>query len=707
MPTKPVIDRQRLFPWAVGVGVAVLGGVGSALLAYQQAQAGAELAQARLAQAANGLTQALQGRIGAYAEIAFGLRGLFIVNPDLRRNAFINAASRLDVDTRYPGVKNIAFTRYVRAQDKAAFEARVRADTSVDPQGYPDFAIRPPGARAEYFVADYLWPQSGSKGIHGLDISAQPANLASMHYSRNTGNPVASGPFDLLQESSHRTGFVIRVPVFRGTEFLGAVAVTLRVFDLFENLEREGYLRGLRLSLSDTGPALGAVGDGTVPPGRLMYATPSPATVGASAPHFQRTLSLYGRTWALDFQPAQSFLSPGEQRTPLWIGLAGGVMSLLLGALVTALAQGRRDAQARAVATGEALASERDLSAAVLNHAGALVVVLDREGRIRRFNRESERVSGLLFAEVQGRFPWDTFLPPEIAQTVRAQTFEALANPSQPLPQQYVNEWQQRDGTRRLIEWNNSVLLDATGALDYVVAIGTDVTQRNQHQTELEVSLREKNALLKEVHHRVKNNLQVITSLLRLESYRSTVPEATAVLQTMQGRIRAMAQLHESLYRSGTYSAVDLGAYLGQIATQAFHAQRLSDKSVQLALHVSAVRVGMDQAMTCGLLVNELVVNSLKHGFPDGTAAGEVCLELQPADPDTPAAQGLWRLQVRDTGVGLPPDFEHKRHLSLGMQLVGDLCHQAGGTLSITSTPGAGAAFSVVFTPQMAAPLPT
>ena len=92
----------------------------------------------------------------------------------------------------------------------------MRADRSLDPRGYPEFAIRPPGKRDEYFVADYLWPMRGSEGVHGLDLSAQPVNLASMRYARETGQPVASGPFDLIQEVSHRTGFVVRVPVFVG-----------------------------------------------------------------------------------------------------------------------------------------------------------------------------------------------------------------------------------------------------------------------------------------------------------------------------------------------------------------------------------------------------------------------------------------------------------------------------------------------------------
>ncbi len=801
-------DSKSLLPWALGVGVAMLGLLGSVLLARQQDQAAMQLEQARVDQAANALTQALEARVAAYAEIAFGLRGLFIVNPQLRRNEFIAAASQLGVESRYPGVKNIAFTRYVAAKDKAAFEAQIRADTSVEPQGYPNFVIRPPGERAEYFVADYLWPQSGSKGIHGLDISAQPANLASMRYSQSSGKPVASGPFDLLQETNHRTGLVIRVPVFNGTEFLGSVAVTLRVFDLFQNLEREGLLQGLSLTLSDTGPtgdtAVSAAAVSATAPSLPLYATPAfPAD--ATRLHHHRDVSLYGRNWHLDAHPTQSFLTDTERLAPRWMELGGGLMALLLGGLVTALAQGRRHAMEREAASEErwkfaiegsgdglwdwsapgttvffssrwksmlgyadaevgnqrsewserihpddqsqvhadvqahlsgtsptythayrmrckdgswkwvldrgmvvrrdaagqalrvigthsditvaktmeaALRAEHDFSTAVVDHAGALVVVLDREGRIRRFNRESERVSGLAFSEVEGKFPWDTVLPPEMAHT---------HNPSL-VAGSYVNEWVHRDGMRRLIEWNNSVLFGAAGEVEYVVAIGTDVTERNKNQAALEVSLREKSALLKEVHHRVKNNLQVITSLLRMEGRRSTTLETRQVLTEMQGRIRSMALLHESLYRSGTLAAVHLGPYLGELAKQVFQTQQLHP-GVRLSLEMGHVAVGMDQALPLGLLVNELVANCLKHAFPEDRT-GEVHVSLQAQGTDA-----RWCLRVADTGEGLPPDFEALRAQSLGLQLVNDLTQQLGGALEITSQPGVGAVFSVLFSP--------
>ena len=229
------------------------------------------------------------------------------------------------------------------------------------------------------------------------------------------------------------------------------------------------------------------------------------------------------------------------------------------------------------------------------------------------------------------------------------------------------------------------------------VVLARDITERMQTQQALQTSLKEKTALLLEVHHRVKNNLQVITSLLRLEGFRSNDAPTKAVLQDMQGRVRTMALLHETIYRKGNFAAIDLGSYVGQIASECLKSLLITPGAVQLRLEVDALQVGLDQAAPCGMLMSELVSNCLKHGFPDGHT-GEICISLRPLD-----SCGQWRLQVSDNGVGLPADFETRRLLSLGLQLVSDLAKQMGGTLHIGAGPQA--QFTVDFTAQLPAPL--
>ncbi len=222
------------------------------------------------------------------------------------------------------------------------------------------------------------------------------------------------------------------------------------------------------------------------------------------------------------------------------------------------------------------------------------------------------------------------------------------------------------------------------------IVLSRDITERRHAEEAVRASLREKEALLKEVHHRVKNNLQVITSLLRLEAGRSGDDGTRLVLREMQGRIRSMALLHETLYRSGNFARVDLADYLRQLATQLFRGQNADPARIRLGFDLSPVMLAIDQAIPCGLIVNELLTNSLKYAFVEGRE-GEVRIALF-------ATEGVVRLVVCDTGRGLPPDFDARRNASLGLQLVSDLTRQLGGTLDIEPAPSS---FTVSFPAEL------
>ena len=223
------------------------------------------------------------------------------------------------------------------------------------------------------------------------------------------------------------------------------------------------------------------------------------------------------------------------------------------------------------------------------------------------------------------------------------------------------------------------------------IVLSRDITERQQGEASLRRSLAEQGALLKEVHHRVKNNLQIVHSLLRLEAGRSVQPETTRVLHDMRARIQAMALLHESIYRSGRFAGVELSDYLRQVATQALRALQTQGGAVRLQLALASYRLDLDQALPCGLLVNELISNSLKHGFADGRG-GQIEVALQVL-----GGGAALQLCVSDNGAGLPADFEARRGQSLGLQLVADLAQQLGGRLDIGPVPAA--VFSVSFKP--------
>jgi len=196
----------------------------------------------------------------------------------------------------------------------------------------------------------------------------------------------------------------------------------------------------------------------------------------------------------------------------------------------------------------------------------------------------------------------------------------------------------------------------------------------------LEQSLREKEMLLREVHHRVKNNLQVIISLLNLQA--RTLPDdaARAALQTSQQRIRAIAAVHEKLYQSESMSAVAIGSYISDMARHLAAACTLPGQRIQIEPRIENVSLGIDVALPVGLIVNEVVTNALKHAF-NGRQSGRVDILLS-----RDAEKAV--LTVRDDGTGLPEEVTEADGGGLGMTLVRTLARQVRGSLTITRDRG-------------------
>jgi two-component sensor histidine kinase/integral membrane sensor domain MASE1 len=194
-------------------------------------------------------------------------------------------------------------------------------------------------------------------------------------------------------------------------------------------------------------------------------------------------------------------------------------------------------------------------------------------------------------------------------------------------------------------------------------------------------ALREKEALLGEVHHRVKNNLQVVSSLLSLQSGYAKDPRVAAMFRESQARVAAIALVHERLYRSPDLARVDFGGYVGALADSLVASYRLPSRHVSLVKRLDDVPVPIQRAIPCGLVIGELVTNSLRHAFPDGRS-GEILVEVRTAD------DGGIRIAVADDGVGLPPGFDPKDSPSLGWRIVTTLASQVGATLAVSSDRG-------------------
>lgn len=220
----------------------------------------------------------------------------------------------------------------------------------------------------------------------------------------------------------------------------------------------------------------------------------------------------------------------------------------------------------------------------------------------------------------------------------------------------------------------------------YLVLRG--LQRRRLTEAQLEVSLGEREILLKEVHHRVKNNLQVISGLLSLEAEKLADPAARAVFKECRDRIHSMARLHQQLYARGQFAHVDFGAHLREMAEMLVDAH--APPGCRVALHVEAdpLTLDLDSAVSLGLVANEVLLNALKHAFP-GRTQGTLRLRIRHGETG--------EITVCDDGVGLPPGFDPKRQSGLGLELIFGLMQQIHGAARIENAPGGGACTTLTF----------
>ncbi len=220
------------------------------------------------------------------------------------------------------------------------------------------------------------------------------------------------------------------------------------------------------------------------------------------------------------------------------------------------------------------------------------------------------------------------------------------------------------------------------------VGIIRDITERKEALRLLDNSLRERDVLLAEIHHRVKNNLQVISSLLNLQSAGIEDVTALARFADAQMQIQSMALVHEQLYRSDSYSSVELEAYIPSLCEHLFEAYAVPRDRIALDITVDPIPVTMQQAVPIALLLNELISNSLKYAFPDD-ARGTVHVFLKRTD------NNQLQLDVYDDGIGLPADFDIASSSTLGHTLVTGLSSQLGGNMTVDGSSGT--RFTLVF----------
>jgi two-component sensor histidine kinase len=245
------------------------------------------------------------------------------------------------------------------------------------------------------------------------------------------------------------------------------------------------------------------------------------------------------------------------------------------------------------------------------------------------------------------------------------------------------------DGTIHWVDTRSQTVFEGEGTARHAVrTVGAmvDITARVEAEEALRHSLHEKETLLREVHHRVKNNLQIIASLLHFQAKKVRDPEDLAAFSEGRNRLRSMILVHEKLYQSRDLSRIDFGSYIRALARDLQRSYLTTGRNVGVRVTADTFALPIESAVPCGMILCELLTNVFKYAFPDGRSGT--------ADVSVTAADGHMHLNVSDDGVGLPQDFDPEHSTSFGWQLIRNLTAQLGGTAEIVRGDGTQVAIS-------------
>jgi PAS domain S-box-containing protein len=371
-----------------------------------------------------------------------------------------------------------------------------------------------------------------------------------------------------------------------------------------------------------------------------------------SLPHFDAMNALTIKRQILPRIPFIVVTRPTNEE--LAVGcIKAGADDYLLKDRLTRLASAVRSALEKKQARSERERAEQRLRVneqrfrALIENSSDGIALISKDATVLFASASTRRLLGYPAEELVGRDPLELMHPHDLA-SARKCLHELLRRPGRTISRQL--RCKHRDGSWRWIEVTGKNLL-AEPSVQAIVTNYRDVTERHEVQELIKTALRQKEALLKETHHRVKNNLQVISSLLQLSSAAIKDPQCLEVLRESQGRIKSMALIHERLYRSDQLSRIDLAEYLRGLVSEMFRSYQVDPQAVSFRVEAEELVVGPDTGIPCGLIVHELVTNSLKHAFtqlPTNGKSGRVEISLLPQDRDCAI------LIVRDNGVGLP-----------------------------------------------------
>ena len=344
---------------------------------------------------------------------------------------------------------------------------------------------------------------------------------------------------------------------------------------------------------------------------------------------------------------------------------------------------------ARLAQAEEDLQRRDELFRLISENTSDWIVLMDLDGSYKYVSPASRHMFGQDPEELIGHRTLE-FVHPDDCSEVEG-ILATAATTHKPFRLTYRHR--RKDGSFRWVEAQITTLRDPTGVPTEMLEIVRDITDRKELEArvaarteQIHASLREKEVLLKEIHHRVKNNLQVISSLLNLQAAKLDNPSARSMFAKSQDRVYSIALVHEKLYQSPDLSHVNFDEYVRSLVQSLFQSLDAANRGVAAKVDVSPVRLSVDKAIPCALIINELVTNSLKHAFPT-PRTGSVNIRMRPCGGEQ------LELTIEDDGIGFPTGVDPRAVRSLGLDLVFTFADQLGAGVDVQLEPGTAFSF--------------
>ncbi len=607
---------------------------------------------------------AIEKRMQAYEQILRGGKGLFYASQNVSRDAWKAYVNALRIEENYPGILGIGFAEIIKKDELEKHINEIRS------QGFPGYHIWPEGEREIYTSIIYLEPfNSINQRAFGYDMFSDSVRRKAMIAANENDKAFLSGKVTLVQEIDNdiQPGFLMYLPLYRyaneeqenGQELIGYIFSPFRMYDLMSEIFKD-QLRNIKLEIYDE----------HIANENLMYT----GAYKDSLEKFKeksllekfRSLNIKGRDWILHFTSLPGFESSIDRQKPLIVLILGIVVSSLLFIVSRNLSN--------IFIINKKL--EQLLESTIEGIYG-----IDRRGRCTFINNSAAAMLG---------YEPEECLKNEMHSLIHHHKDNGDIYPFYECPIIQSMEsmegclidsdvYWKKDGSSFPVEYSSYPIIDDGETTGAVIAF-TDISERKRSYEKIEASLKEKEVLLREIHHRVKNNLQIISSMLNLQTNYITDQKSLAIFEESRNRVRSMALIHEKLYQNESLSSLNIKEYVIELINNLMRSYRTNNR-VNSAIHISDIFVNTDTAIPLGLIINEIVSNSLKYAFPNNST-GKITITLVKLE------ENKYQISIEDNGIGLPEDFNLRETNTLGLQLVNSLVTQLDGEIKLSSNNG-------------------